>query len=68
MIDHHEYVCHRHNAARATGDRYAPERGYDFSAVPAEPRVPGSVKVVMAVIAVAAVLAMVAPSIARVWL
>lgn len=40
-------------------------RGWDFSYVPAEPRVPGSVKVIMAVIVLAGVLAMVAPSIAR---
>jgi hypothetical protein len=31
MIDHHEYVCHRMVAAKDTGDRDAPYRGWDFS-------------------------------------
>lgn len=63
MIDRHTFRDHRFEAAKATCDRYSPERSY--CVVPERQIVPSSVKIVLTGVAVITALVFFAPVIIR---
>lgn len=63
MIDHHQHVCHRMQAAQSTGDRYAVERSWCVA--PDEPKVPAVVWQAMGWIAGFGVLFVLLPSLVK---
>ena len=63
MIDRHDFIDHRLEAAKATGDRYARERSWCI--IPEAEKTPISVRVVLGCVIAATVLFVAVPVIVR---